>query len=105
MSFDSFFHNKSRSLIRLQLRRVIGDFGVPIAIFIMVLVDNSIKDTFTQVSGLRSCFYCTLERAWRPRHLLAGSKCALTSNTCSIIIIIIIINYVSVVVRLLNHRS
>lgn len=38
------------SSLMLQLRRVIGDFGVPIAIFIMVLVDHSIKDTFTQVS-------------------------------------------------------
>lgn len=37
----------------MQLRRVIGDFGVPIAIFIMVLVDYSIKDTFTQVSSGR----------------------------------------------------
>ncbi|XP_041924344.1 anion exchange protein 2b isoform X1 [Alosa sapidissima] len=31
-----------------RLRRVIGDFGVPIAILIMVLVDYSIQDTFTQ---------------------------------------------------------
>ncbi|KAI4900321.1 hypothetical protein NFI96_028607 [Prochilodus magdalenae] len=33
-----------------SLRRVIGDFGVPIAIFIMVLVDYSIQDTFTQAT-------------------------------------------------------
>lgn len=33
----------------LQLRRVIGDFGVPIAILIMVLVDYSMSDTYTQV--------------------------------------------------------
>lgn len=32
-----------------QLRRIIGDFGVPIAILIMVLVDYSIGDTYTQV--------------------------------------------------------
>uniref|UniRef100_A0A672RNW8 Anion exchange protein n=1 Tax=Sinocyclocheilus grahami TaxID=75366 RepID=A0A672RNW8_SINGR len=32
----------------LQLRRVIGDFGVPIAILIMVLVDYSIQDTHSQ---------------------------------------------------------
>jgi hypothetical protein len=32
-----------------QIRRVIGDFGVPIAILIMVLVDYSIEDTYTQV--------------------------------------------------------
>lgn len=35
---------------------MIGDFGVPIAILIMVLVDYSIEDTYTQVSfcGLRA---------------------------------------------------
>lgn len=33
-----------------QLRRVIGDFGVPISILIMVLVDFFIKDTYTQVT-------------------------------------------------------
>lgn len=32
-----------------RIRRVIGDFGVPIAILIMVLVDYSIEDTYTQV--------------------------------------------------------
>ncbi|KTG42692.1 hypothetical protein cypCar_00004257 [Cyprinus carpio] len=31
-----------------SLRRVIGDFGVPIAILIMVLVDYSIQDTYSQ---------------------------------------------------------
>ncbi|KAI4880446.1 hypothetical protein NFI96_011281, partial [Prochilodus magdalenae] len=31
-----------------RLRRVIGDFGVPIAILVMVLVDYSIRDTYTQ---------------------------------------------------------
>uniref|UniRef100_A0A8C5D9N3 Anion exchange protein n=1 Tax=Gouania willdenowi TaxID=441366 RepID=A0A8C5D9N3_GOUWI len=31
------------------LRRLIGDFGVPIAIFIMVMVDYSVEDTYTQV--------------------------------------------------------
>ncbi|XP_068566132.1 anion exchange protein 2b isoform X2 [Cebidichthys violaceus] len=31
-----------------RLRRIIGDFGVPIAILIMVLVDYSIDDTYTQ---------------------------------------------------------
>lgn len=34
-----------------QLRRAIGDFGVPIAISTMVLLDYSIKDTYTQVRG------------------------------------------------------
>uniref|UniRef100_A0A8C2KUY5 Anion exchange protein n=1 Tax=Cyprinus carpio TaxID=7962 RepID=A0A8C2KUY5_CYPCA len=32
-----------------SLRRVIGDFGVPIAILIMVLVDYSIQDTYSQM--------------------------------------------------------
>lgn len=32
-----------------QLRRIIGDFGVPIAILIMVLVDYSAEDTYSQV--------------------------------------------------------
>lgn len=40
------------SFICLQLRRVIGDFGVPISILIMVLVDSFIKGTYTQVSPL-----------------------------------------------------
>ncbi|XP_070709125.1 anion exchange protein 2b isoform X2 [Pempheris klunzingeri] len=31
-----------------RFRRIIGDFGVPIAILIMVLVDYSIDDTYTQ---------------------------------------------------------
>lgn len=34
-----------------QIRRLIGDFGVPIAILVMVLVDYSIQDTYTQVSS------------------------------------------------------
>lgn len=46
----------------VQFRRIIGDFGVPIAILIMVLVDYSINDTYTQVrlkhyhSVLCKCF-------------------------------------------------
>lgn len=32
-----------------QVRRLIGDFGVPIAIFLMIVVDYSIQDTYTQV--------------------------------------------------------
>ncbi|XP_051014727.1 band 3 anion transport protein [Acomys russatus] len=31
-----------------KLRRVIGDFGVPISILMMVLVDSFVKDTYTQ---------------------------------------------------------
>nr|XP_013806644.1 PREDICTED: anion exchange protein 2-like [Apteryx mantelli mantelli] len=36
-----------------RIRRLIGDFGVPIAILVMVLVDYSIQDTYTQVSPRR----------------------------------------------------
>lgn len=32
-----------------QIRRLIGDFGVPIAIFVMVAIDICIKDAYTQV--------------------------------------------------------
>uniref|UniRef100_W5KZZ1 Anion exchange protein n=1 Tax=Astyanax mexicanus TaxID=7994 RepID=W5KZZ1_ASTMX len=49
-----------------NLRRVIGDFGVPIAIFIMVLVDNSIKDTYTQKLSVPDGFSVTSpdKRGW-----------------------------------------
>ncbi|CAL9689466.1 unnamed protein product [Knipowitschia caucasica] len=39
---------KNSGVLPGQLRRTIGDFGVPISIFIMVMVDFSITDTFTQ---------------------------------------------------------
>ncbi|XP_023573995.1 band 3 anion transport protein isoform X1 [Octodon degus] len=39
---------KNSSYFPGKLRRVIGDFGVPISILIMVLVDSFIKDTYTQ---------------------------------------------------------
>ncbi|XP_072502135.1 band 3 anion transport protein isoform X1 [Notamacropus eugenii] len=39
---------KNSSYFPGKLRRVIGDFGVPISIFLMVLVDVFIKDTYTQ---------------------------------------------------------
>ncbi|XP_062849946.1 anion exchange protein 2a [Trichomycterus rosablanca] len=49
-----------------SLRRVIGDFGVPIAIFIMVLVDTSIKDTFSQKLSVPDGFNVTSpeKRGW-----------------------------------------
>ncbi|XP_069066838.1 anion exchange protein 2 isoform X3 [Pleurodeles waltl] len=48
------------------IRRVIGDFGVPIAILIMVLVDFSIKDTYTQKLSVPSGFSVTSpeKRGW-----------------------------------------
>ncbi|XP_053517300.1 band 3 anion transport protein isoform X2 [Artibeus jamaicensis] len=39
---------KNSSYFPGKLRRIIGDFGVPISILIMVIVDFFIKDTYTQ---------------------------------------------------------
>uniref|UniRef100_A0A674DTZ0 Anion exchange protein n=1 Tax=Salmo trutta TaxID=8032 RepID=A0A674DTZ0_SALTR len=49
-----------------KLRRMIGDFGVPIAILIMVLVDYSIKDTYTQKLSVPTGFSVTSpeKRRW-----------------------------------------
>ncbi|XP_060718281.1 anion exchange protein 2-like isoform X2 [Tachysurus vachellii] len=49
-----------------RLRRVIGDFGVPIAIFIMVLVDYSVQDTYTQKLSVPYGFSVTsrTKRTW-----------------------------------------
>ncbi|XP_057680532.1 anion exchange protein 2b isoform X1 [Corythoichthys intestinalis] len=49
-----------------RLRRIIGDFGVPIAILIMVLVDNSLEDTYTQKLNVPSGFSVTRpdKRGW-----------------------------------------
>uniref|UniRef100_A0A673K978 Anion exchange protein n=1 Tax=Sinocyclocheilus rhinocerous TaxID=307959 RepID=A0A673K978_9TELE len=48
------------------LRRAIGDFGVPIAISIMVLLDYSIKDTYTQKLSVPDGFSVTSpdKRGW-----------------------------------------
>ncbi|XP_053555981.1 band 3 anion transport protein isoform X2 [Bombina bombina] len=43
---------KNSSFFPGKLRRIIGDFGVPIAILIMVLADMFIKDTYTQKLSL-----------------------------------------------------
>ncbi|KAM9775579.1 anion exchange protein 2b isoform X1 [Syngnathus typhle] len=49
-----------------RLRRLIGDFGVPIAILLMVLVDNSLEDTYTQKLNVPSGFSVTKpdKRGW-----------------------------------------
>uniref|UniRef100_A0A4W5NLE9 Anion exchange protein n=1 Tax=Hucho hucho TaxID=62062 RepID=A0A4W5NLE9_9TELE len=49
-----------------KLRRIIGDFGVPIAILVMVLVDYSIRDTYTQKLSVPSGFSVTSpeKRGW-----------------------------------------
>ncbi|KAL2101230.1 hypothetical protein ACEWY4_002991 [Coilia grayii] len=48
--FIAYFFRQFKNGVFLPgpLRRMIGDFGVPIAIFLMVAVDISIKDTYTQ---------------------------------------------------------
>uniref|UniRef100_A0A3Q1GSG9 Anion exchange protein n=1 Tax=Acanthochromis polyacanthus TaxID=80966 RepID=A0A3Q1GSG9_9TELE len=49
-----------------RFRRVIGDFGVPIAILIMVLIDYFIEDTYTQKLSVPSGFSVTSpqKRGW-----------------------------------------
>ncbi|XP_074543941.1 anion exchange protein 2a [Halichoeres trimaculatus] len=47
---------KNSSFFPGRLRRIIGDFGVPIAILIMVLVDSSVEDTYTQKLNVPSGF-------------------------------------------------
>ncbi|KAM4533815.1 anion exchange protein 2b isoform 2-T8 [Odontesthes bonariensis] len=49
-----------------RLRRIIGDFGVPIAILIMVLVDYSLEDTYTQKLSVPRGFSVTSpsKRGW-----------------------------------------
>uniref|UniRef100_A0AAQ5ZAB1 Anion exchange protein n=1 Tax=Amphiprion ocellaris TaxID=80972 RepID=A0AAQ5ZAB1_AMPOC len=47
---------KNSSFFPGKLRRTIGDFGVPIAILIMVLVDYSVEDTYTQKLSVPSGF-------------------------------------------------
>uniref|UniRef100_A0A8C6U4V9 Anion exchange protein n=1 Tax=Neogobius melanostomus TaxID=47308 RepID=A0A8C6U4V9_9GOBI len=49
-----------------RLRRIIGDFGVPIAILIMVLVDYTIEDTYTQKLSVPDGFSVTSpnKRGW-----------------------------------------
>jgi len=36
-----------------QVRRLLGDFGVPIAIFLMIVMDYAIDDTYTQVGSYK----------------------------------------------------
>ncbi|KAM9288025.1 anion exchange protein 2 [Cariama cristata] len=49
-----------------RIRRLIGDFGVPIAILVMVLVDYGIQDTYTQKLSVPSGFSVTApeKRGW-----------------------------------------
>ncbi|XP_074841493.1 anion exchange protein 2 isoform X2 [Carettochelys insculpta] len=58
-----------------RIRRVIGDFGVPIAILVMVLVNFSIRDTYTQKLSVPSGFSVTApeKRGWVINPLGEGS--------------------------------
>ncbi|XP_067330180.1 anion exchange protein 2a isoform X1 [Channa argus] len=47
---------KNSSFFPGRVRRIIGDFGVPIAILIMVLVDYNVEDTYTQKLNVPSGF-------------------------------------------------
>ncbi|KAM3860224.1 anion exchange protein 2-like [Diretmus argenteus] len=49
-----------------RFRRIIGDFGVPIAILIMVLLDSAIQDTYTQKLSVPSGLSVTspTKRGW-----------------------------------------
>ena len=39
----------------MQIRRALGDFGIPIAIAVMVFLDYLIQDTYTEVSHMIRC--------------------------------------------------
>uniref|UniRef100_H3AAS5 Anion exchange protein n=1 Tax=Latimeria chalumnae TaxID=7897 RepID=H3AAS5_LATCH len=66
--FIAFFLRKFKnsSFLPGTGRRVIGDFGVPIAILIMVLVDYSVQETYTQKLNVPSGFSVTTpaKRGW-----------------------------------------
>lgn len=49
-------------MLALQARRIIGDFGIPISILVMVLVDYTITDTYTQVGVACPSLYHGNER-------------------------------------------
>uniref|UniRef100_A0A4W5Q9K3 Anion exchange protein n=1 Tax=Hucho hucho TaxID=62062 RepID=A0A4W5Q9K3_9TELE len=63
---SAFFPGKVSTDQSDTLRRMIGDFGVPISILIMVLVDYSIKDTYTQKLSVPTGFSVTSpeKRGW-----------------------------------------
>ncbi|XP_016119783.1 anion exchange protein 2-like, partial [Sinocyclocheilus grahami] len=56
-----------------RLRRVIGDFGVPIAILLVVLVDYSIRDTYSQILIFMETQITTLIVSKKERMLVKGS--------------------------------
>ncbi|XP_041087415.1 band 3 anion transport protein-like isoform X2 [Polyodon spathula] len=66
--FIAFFLRKFKNSMFLPgtIRRIIGDFGVPISIFIMVLIDFFISDTYTQKLSVPSGLSVSLkdQRDW-----------------------------------------
>nr|XP_020477259.1 anion exchange protein 3-like isoform X2 [Monopterus albus] len=66
--FVAFFLRKFRNSRFLggKVRRIIGDFGIPISILVSVLVDYSITDTYTQKLNVPSGFSVTSpdKRGW-----------------------------------------
>ncbi|MGH0140069.1 UNVERIFIED_CONTAM: hypothetical protein FKN15_070830 [Acipenser sinensis] len=66
--FIAFFLRKFKNSMFLpgKIRRIIGDFGVPISILIMVLIDFFITDTYTQKLSVPSGLSVSLEdkRGW-----------------------------------------
>ncbi|XP_033911474.1 solute carrier family 4 member 1b (Diego blood group) isoform X2 [Acipenser ruthenus] len=64
----AFFLRKFKNSMFLpgKIRRIIGDFGVPISILIMVLIDFFITDTYTQKLSVPSGLSVSLEdqRGW-----------------------------------------
>lgn len=51
---ERFFNTYSISVCPIsnyQVRRLIGDFGVPISMFLMIVLDYNIADTYTQVGS------------------------------------------------------
>ncbi|KAM6461211.1 anion exchange protein 3 isoform 2-T3 [Liasis olivaceus] len=66
--FIAFFMRKFKNSRFLggKARRIIGDFGIPISILVMVLVDYSITDTYTQKLNVPSVLSVTApdKRGW-----------------------------------------
>ncbi|XP_033913454.2 band 3 anion transport protein-like isoform X2 [Acipenser ruthenus] len=66
--FIAFFLRKFKNSMFLPgtIRRIIGDFGVPISILIMVLIDFFISDTYTQKLSVPSGLSVSLkdQRGW-----------------------------------------
>ncbi|XP_035765480.1 anion exchange protein 2b [Neolamprologus brichardi] len=71
-----------------RIRRIIGDFGVPIAILIMVLVDYSLEDTYTQKLSVPSGFSVTNpdKRGWFISPLGSNGEFGSVPASCRLIV-------------------